>query len=62
MKLRAWEEWTDEEILAEIRKVKTQGHGSLTIEVFEHKVREVTPAPRLRKLAPVRPVEKTARG
>lgn len=51
MKAPAWADWTDEEILAEIHKLRKHGFGTLTIEVFEHKVREVTPAPQLRKVA-----------
>lgn len=43
-----WREWTDEMILAEVHKLKASGYGQLTIEVVEHKVLEVTPAPRLR--------------
>lgn len=46
-----WIEWTDDEILAEIHELKKRGFGQLTIDVTEHKVRDVTPAPRLRKLA-----------
>jgi hypothetical protein len=48
-----WIEWTDAEILAEIHDIKRRGFGELRIEIFEHKVRTVTPAPDLRKLAPV---------
>lgn len=52
MRQPAWADWTDEEILAEIHKLKKHGFGTLTIEVYEHKVREVTPAPQLRKVSP----------
>lgn len=51
MKHSAWEDWSDAEILAEVHKLKKQGFGTLTIEIFEHTVRVVTPAPQLRKPA-----------
>lgn len=51
MKQAGWADWSEEEILSEIRKLKKHGFGTLTIEVYEHKVREVTPAPQLRKVS-----------
>jgi hypothetical protein len=56
------EEWTDEEVLAELHKIKAAGYGRLTVEVVAYKVGDLEATIRKRKpsRAVLKPVERTA--
>ncbi|WP_447978102.1 hypothetical protein [Candidatus Nitrospira bockiana] len=45
------EDWSDEEVLAELDRIKKHGHGTLTVKVTDHRVSDVELLIRKRKAA-----------